>query len=66
VKPLKENKLTEAFKTTSIRTFICDFVRILEPRYFKKDEIIQDQYEEVFEAIFVTKGVVGIGYRLFN
>lgn len=42
LKPLKEQKLTEAFKTQSIRSFICDFVRILEPRFYKKDEIVQD------------------------
>ena len=68
LKPLRENKLTEAFKTKELRGFIVDFVKILEPRFFtsSNDDVIQDQYEEVFEAIYVTKGVVGVGYRLFN
>ena len=28
--------------------------------------MIQNQYEEIFEVIYVIKGAVGIGYRLFN
>jgi len=28
--------------------------------------MIQEQYEEIFEAIFISKGSVGVGYRLFN
>lgn len=28
--------------------------------------IIQDQHEEVFEVIFIMKGTIGVGYRLFN
>lgn len=68
LKPLKENKLTEAFKTKNLRGFICNFVKVLEPRFYSNtsEDIIQDQYEECFEAIFVTKGCVGVGYRLFN
>jgi len=32
-----------------------DFVKNLEPRYFEaKGDVIQDQYEEVFEVVFVT------------
>lgn len=39
----------------------------LEPRlYDNKQELIQDQYEEIFEVVFVTNGSVGVGYRLFN
>lgn len=44
------------------------FVVKLEPRLFDKNnnDIIQDQYEEVFEVTFITTGAVGVGYRLFN
>lgn len=28
--------------------------------------MIQDQYEEIFEVIFIIQGSVGVGYRLFN
>jgi hypothetical protein len=28
--------------------------------------MIQDQYSEIFEVIFIMKGTVGVGYRLFN
>ena len=37
----------------------------LEPRLYFGD-IMQDQYEEIFEIVFILKGSVGIGYRLFN
>lgn len=45
------------------------FVKNLEPRYYdgnNSDEMIQEQYEEIFEVTFITKGAVGVGYRLFN
>ena len=28
--------------------------------------MIQDQFAEVFEVVFIMKGKVGVGYRLFN
>ena len=28
--------------------------------------MIQEQYEEIFEVIYITNGAVGVGYRLFN
>ena len=28
--------------------------------------MIQEQYEEVFEAVFLSRGAVAIGYRLFE
>lgn len=42
------------------------FVRKLEPRMFESNEIIQEQFEEVFEVVFVISGIVGVGYRLFS
>lgn len=47
---------------------MSEFVKKLEPRIFDKakNDIIQDQYEEVFEVVFITTGSVGVGYRLFN
>lgn len=46
--------------------FLFDFVPHLEPRFFLRNSIVQEQYEEIFEVLFLTKGLVGIGYRLFN
>jgi hypothetical protein len=45
-----------------------EFVKKLEPRCYdnSKNDIIQDQYVEVFECVLITKGGVGIGYRFFN
>lgn len=49
------------------RTFLVNFVQKLEPRnYTLNGDMIQDQYEEIFEVVFPTKGSVGVGYRLFN
>ena len=42
------------------------FLSFLEPRYFKLDDMVQDQYHEVFEVIFIMKGQVGVGYRLLT
>jgi len=42
-------------------------VKKLEPRIFvHSGDMVQDQYEEVFEVVFVMKGAVAIGYRLFD
>ena len=42
-------------------------IQSLEPRVYRVGgEIIQDQFTEVFEIIFIMKGKVGVGYRLFN
>jgi len=51
-----------------MRIFLVEFVKKLEPRKFlhTSEEMVQDQYEEVFEVIFVMKGAVAIGYRLFD
>ena len=47
------------------RIFLVKFVRCLEPRRFQ-DTIILDQFEEVYEVLYVNKGNVIVGYRLFN
>lgn len=51
-----------------MRNFLVHFVKKLEPRIYQKNsgEMIQDQYEEIFEVVFIMKGAVGVGYRLFN
>jgi hypothetical protein len=51
-----------------MRKFLVSFVKNLEPRHYiqSSGEFIQDQYEEIFEVVFITKGSVGVGYRLFN
>ena len=49
------------------REFLVEFVKRLEPRFYTQNgDMIQDQYEEIFEVVFITKGSVGVGYRLFN
>ena len=49
------------------RFHIVQLLRHLEPRYYNVDEdIIQDQFCEVFEVLYIMKGKVGVGYRLFN
>ena len=50
------------------RKFYQKFVKFLEPRYYDQSsgDMIQEQYEEIFEVIFITNGAVGVGYRLFN
>jgi len=39
-----------------------------EPRIYRNtdEEFIQDQYEEIFEVVFINKGFVAVGYRIFN
>lgn len=39
---------------------------MLEPRVYPASTLIQDQYDEVFEVLYVMKGRVGVGYRLYN
>ena len=49
------------------RQFVVKFLKTLEPRIFTNlDELIQDQYQEVYEVLFVTSGSVLVGYRLFR
>ena len=49
------------------RVFLVKFLNCLEPRrYAEANGIIQDQFQEVFEVLFVMHGSVVVGYRLFN
>lgn len=48
------------------RAWLVSFVKCLEPRYYKTGEFIQEQYEEIFEVVYIMKGTVGVGYRLFS
>lgn len=49
------------------REFMVIFLNTLEPRlYTDLEEIVQDQYEEVHEVLFITKGSILVGYRLFK
>jgi len=58
----------DAIQSRKQRGFLVEFVKCLEPRFYLQanNDVIQDQYEEIFEVVYVTKGVVGVGYRLFN
>ena len=59
---------TFSFCQQEQKEFLVDFVKCLEPRMYKQtdQEMIQDQYEEVHEVVFIQRGQVAIGYRLFN
>lgn len=50
------------------RQFIVRFLDCLEPRRYQAtdDEFIQDQFQEVFEVVFVCRGRIIVGYRLFK
>lgn len=47
------------------RKYLINFVQRLEPRFYR-NQIIQGQYEEVSEVLYVTSGSVFVSYRLFN
>jgi hypothetical protein len=63
-----DKNFKDAFQDQKMRNFLVEFVRTLEPRFYNQSngDMIQDQYEEIFEVVYITKGAVGIGYRLFN
>ena len=49
------------------RVFLVKFLSCLEPRqYSENDGLIQDQFNEVYEVLYVMKGGLVVGYRLFN
>ena len=48
------------------RKNIVQLVKVLEPRQYPASTLIQDQYDEVFEVLYVMKGRIGVGYRLYN
>lgn len=47
------------------RKYLINFVQRLEPRFYR-NQIIQGQYEEVSEVLYVTSGSIFVSYRLFN
>lgn len=50
-----------------MRAFLVEFVQRLEPRLYKNNgDMIQHQYDEIFEVVYIMKGTVGVGYQLFN
>ena len=52
---------------TKYRIFLVKFLSCLEPRqYSENDGLIQDQFNEVYEVLYVMKGGLVVGYRLFN
>jgi hypothetical protein len=53
------------FNSPKFRVFLVKFVRCLEPRRYN-DIIIQEQFGEVYEVLYINKGSVLVGYRLFN
>ena len=48
------------------KKFIVQVCHNLEPRIYKSNKVIQEQYHEVYEVLFITEGSVRVGYRLFN
>jgi hypothetical protein len=38
----------------------------LDPRQYHEKELIQEQFQEVYEVFFTTGGSILIGYRIFN
>lgn len=48
------------------RREIVKLLKVLEPRQYASGDVIQDQYDEVFEVLYIMKGRVGVGYRLYN
>lgn len=50
-----------------MRNFLVNLVDKMQPRfYYQGQDEIQDQYDEVFEVIFMMKGAAAVGYRLFD
>ena len=50
-----------------MNNFLVRFVDKMQPRYYVQgEEFIQDQFDEVFEVVFIMKGACAIGYRLFE
>jgi hypothetical protein len=64
----KQNKLYYLnYKDKNVRKHIKDFLVCLEPRFYVEGgPYIQDQNHEVYEILFIIKGGVGVGYRIFN
>lgn len=48
------------------KKFIVQVCHNLEPRIYKNNKVIQEQFHEVYEMLFITEGSVRVGYRLFN
>ena len=64
---MKMGYLQKENDNQKLRIFQVEFVKRLEPRFYNQTgDMIQDQYEEIFEVIYITNGAVGVGYRLFN
>ena len=64
---MKMGNLQKENDNQKLRIFQVEFVKRLEPRFYNQTgDMIQDQYEEIFEVIYITNGAVGVGYRLFN
>ena len=58
---------TIAMHNVKFRTFLVKLVQAFEPRnYSESYGIIQEQFQEVYEILYVFKGSMLIGYRLFN
>jgi hypothetical protein len=45
---------------------MINFLKALEPRFYRRDEIILRDLEEVEEIVFVLKGDVSVIYFIFN
>ena len=50
-----------------MNNFLVRFVEHMQPRFYVQgQEFIQDQFDEVFEVVFIMNGACAIGYRLFE
>lgn len=52
----------------AFRPHLLKLLKELQPRQYLvgSNNMIQDQFQEVFEVLYIMKGKVGVGYRLFN
>lgn len=63
----KQNKIVSCnFHNLKFREEVMFMLMNLRPRCYKVGELIQDQFSEVFEVLYIMRGKVGVGYRLFN
>lgn len=48
------------------RSHLINLLKYLEPRRYLAEELIQDQFSEVFEVTYIMRGQAAVGYRLLN
>jgi hypothetical protein len=50
------------------KELIYRIINSLKPRQYlsEDDQLVQGQFEEIFEVIFIMKGNISVGYQLIN